>query len=133
MSGFRSKPLGEVHQTLAVVLQKLPPINFFTLYFFIQHLKKLSKYESATLMNAEKLGVVVGPTIMFSRDPLTTLAQTKLPAHTAWHLITLPSKMWGDLNKKFMDESNLITNISVRRQKKTKNNKKKSTNQQHKK
>jgi len=51
------------------LVERLPPEHYHTLRLLVLHLHRVQEHSDMNLMNARNLGVVFGPTLMWSRDP----------------------------------------------------------------
>ncbi|KAK2467763.1 hypothetical protein APHAL10511_000058 [Amanita phalloides] len=56
-------------QTLRQLVRKLPPAHYHTLQRFMLHLRCIHEHSDMNRMNARNLGVILGPTLMKSRNP----------------------------------------------------------------
>ncbi|KAH0828045.1 hypothetical protein J3R83DRAFT_3695 [Lanmaoa asiatica] len=61
-SSMKTKQLQEL-------VGRLPPEHYHTLRFLVLHLHHVREHSDTNLMNSRNLGVVFGPTLMWSRDP----------------------------------------------------------------
>ncbi|KAG9316844.1 RhoGAP-domain-containing protein [Chiua virens] len=66
-AGLKDPALKMKH--LQELVSRLPPEHYHTLRYLVLHLHRVREHSDMNLMNARNLGVVFGPTLMWSRDP----------------------------------------------------------------
>ncbi|KAF8134448.1 RhoGAP-domain-containing protein [Boletus edulis] len=66
-AGLKDSPLKT--KQLQEIVDRLPPEHYHTLRLLALHLHRVRDHSDMNLMTARNLGVVFGPTLMWSRDP----------------------------------------------------------------
>lgn len=66
-AGIKDPTLKTKH--LQELVDRLPPEHYYTLRLLVLHLHRVREHSDQNLMTARNLGVVFGPTLMWSRNP----------------------------------------------------------------